>query len=73
MYPVPITRIKINKDRWLEIKIKYEDNMCIRDILERMSHKIYTWMGLNEDITIIIDYESFKNKFIQVMYDKYVR
>jgi hypothetical protein len=38
-----------------------------------MSRKNYFWLESKEDITIIIDYESFEDRFIQLMYDKYLR
>ena len=65
--------MKINKDRWLQKKIKYEDNLTVKDILKIMSRKNYLWLESKEDITITIDYESFEDRFIQLMYDKYLR
>lgn len=70
---IPITKMKINKDRWLQKKIKYEDNLTVKDILKIMSRKNYLWLESKEDITITIDYESFEDRFIQLMYDKYLR
>ena len=70
---IPITKMKINKDRWLQQKIKYEDNLTVKDILKIMSRKNYLWLESKEDITITIDYESFEDRFIQLMYDKYLR
>jgi hypothetical protein len=70
---IPITKMKINKDKWLQKKIKYEDNFTIKDTLKIMSRKNYYWLESKEDITIIIDYESFEDKFIQLMYEKYLR
>ena len=70
---IPITKIKINMDQWLQKKIKYEDNITIKDIIKIMSRKHYTWLESNDEINIIIDYESFENKFILLMYDKYLR
>ena len=70
---IPITKVKIDKDRWLQQKIKYEDNLTIKDILKIMSRKNYLWLESKEDITITIDYESFEDRFIQLIYDKYLR
>lgn len=70
---IPITKLKINKDKWLRQKIKYEDNLTVKDTLKIMSRKNYQWLKLNEDIDIIIDYQSFEDKFIQLIYDKYLR
>ena len=70
---IPITKMKINKDKWLQTKIKYEDDLTIKDILKIMSRKNYLWLGSKEDITILTDYKSFEDRFIQLMYDKYLR
>ena len=70
---IPITKMKINKDKWLQKKIKYEDDLIIKDILKIMSRKNYLWLESKEDITVLIDYESFEDRFIQLMYDKYLR
>jgi predicted transglutaminase-like protease len=70
---IPITKMKINKDKWLQTKIKYEDDLTIKDILKIMSRKNYLWLESKEDITVLIDYESFEDRFIQLMYDKYLR
>jgi|TARA_B110000285_G_scaffold113474_1_gene128758 predicted transglutaminase-like protease len=70
---IPITKVKIDKDRWLQQKIKYEDNLTIKDILKIMSRKNYLWLESKEDINITIDYESFEDRFIQLIYDKYLR
>ena len=70
---IPITKIKINIDKWLQQKIKYEDNITIKDIIKIMSRKHYTWLEQNHEINIIIDYQSFETKFILLMYNKYLR
>jgi len=70
---IPITKMKINKDKWLQTKIKYEDDLTIKDILKIMSRKNYLWLESKEDITILTDYESFEDRFIQLIYDKYLR
>jgi hypothetical protein len=70
---IPITKMKINKDKWLQKKIKYEDDLIIKDILKIMSRKNYLWLESKEDITILTDYKSFEDRFIQLMYDKYLR
>jgi len=70
---IPITKIKIDKQKWLETKIKYEDNKTIKEVLQEMSLQIYHWMNDKEDLNIITDFETFKSNFIQLMYDKYLR
>ena len=66
---VPITKIKIPKERWLSQKIKYEEDLTLKDILEDMSTKSYEWVNYREDLEHVQDYDSFKNEFIQLIYN----
>lgn len=69
---VPITKIKIEKQKWLETKIKYEDNKNIKEVLEEMSFNIYTWLNNQEEFITIVDYESLNDNFINLVYHKYL-
>ena len=69
---IPITKIKIEKQKWLETKIKYEENKNIKEVLEEMSFNIYKWLYNQEEFNTIVDYETFKNNFINLVYDKYL-
>lgn len=68
--PLPITKMKVSKDRWLMTKIKYEEELTIQDILEDMMNKTYEWINDKSDLEHVSDYDSFKNNFIQTFYDK---
>ena len=70
---VPITKLKISKEDWLELPIKYDDELKIKDIIEEMCEKTYTWIGSKKDLDVIKDYDSFKKDFINLLYDKYLR
>ena len=70
--PLPITKMKLSKDRWLMTKIKYEENLTIQDILEEMMNKTYEWINYKDDLDHVSDYDSFKNNFIQTFYDKHI-
>ena len=70
---IPITKIKIEKQKWLETKIKYEEHKTLKNVLEEMSFYIYTWLNRQGEFNIITDYETFEEKYIQLMYDKYLR
>ena len=70
--PRIITKIKISKEKWLNQKIKYENNISFKHILEDMCLESYKWMNSKEDFNIIIDYDSFQNEFIDLMYQKYL-
>lgn len=68
--PLPITKMKVSKDRWLMTKIKYEEDLTIKDILEDMMNKTYDWINDMNDLEHVSDYDSFKNNFIQTFYEK---
>ena len=60
-------------DKWLNTKVKYEENLTIKDILEDMNDKTYEWIIDKDDLALVTDYDSFKNDFIHLMYDYEVR
>jgi len=66
---VPITKVKMSKDRWLNTKVKYEENLTLKDILEDMTDKTYEWLSDKDDLALVTDYDSFKNDFISLMYN----
>ena len=66
--------MKISKERWLNKKIKYEENLTIKDILEDMASKSYEWILKKDDLSINQDYiYPFKEEFINLMYNKYYK
>ena len=67
--PLPITKMRIPIDRWLTQKVKYEENLTVKDILEDMSTKTYEWIIDKDDLALVTDYDSFKNDFIQLIYN----
>ena len=69
---IPITRIKISKDKWLNTKIKYEEELKIENILDEMCRKSYDWILSKEDLEVTSDYDTFKDDFINLCYDKYL-
>lgn len=72
MDPIPITKIKISKDKWLNTLIKYEKDYYIKDVLEIMCQRTYDWIYSKKDLELITDYDSFKDEFINLMYIKYL-
>lgn len=70
---IPITKIKISKEKWLNTPIKYDEELLIKDIIEGMCEKSYSWILSKEDLKVITDYDSFKTDFINLFYDKYLR
>ena len=67
--PLPITKMRIPIDRWLNQKVKYEDELTIKDILEDMSTKTYEWLSDKDDLALVTDPDTFKDDFIHLMYD----
>jgi hypothetical protein len=68
-YLIPITKMRVSIDRWLNQKVKYEENLTVKDIIEDMSTKTYEWITDKDDLSLVTDYDSFKNDFIHLMYD----
>tara|TARA_B100000575_G_C23129324_1_gene654778 strand:- start:768 stop:986 length:219 start_codon:yes stop_codon:yes gene_type:complete len=69
---IPITKLKISKEKWLNTPIQYEENLFIKDIVEILSQKTYHWIVSKDDIEVIQDYDSFNKEFINLLYTKYV-
>ena len=69
---IPITKLKIPKDKWLNTPIQYEEDLFIKDIVEILSQKTYHWIVSKDDIEVIQDYDSFNKEFINLLYTKYV-
>ena len=69
---IPITKLKISKEKWLETQIKYDDNLLVKDIIDMMSEKTFHWIQSKSDLQLIVDQDSFKEEFINLLYDKYI-
>ena len=62
---IPITKLKMNKEKWLNTLIQYENDMYIKDVIEIMCQKTYQWILSKDDLTIITDMKPFiKNLLI---------
>lgn len=68
---IPITKLKMNKNKWLNTLIQYENDMYIKDVIEIMCQKTYQWILSKDDLTIITDYETFHKEFTDLIYQKY--
>lgn len=69
---IPITQIKIDKNKWLNSKIKYETDVTIEDLLNNVYENILDWLyNLNEYILITDEY-SFNNSFKDMIYTEYL-
>ena len=68
----PITKINISKKEWINKNIKYEDNLTIYNFLCKLAFETYSLMENFEDYNIIIDYNSFINSFIDMIYKTYL-
>ena len=71
--PIPITKLKITKEKWLKTPIKYDNKIVVKDIIEEMCERTYSWIESKQDIDIISDYSSFEKDFINLLYNKYLR
>ena len=71
MEPIPITNIKISFKDWLNLPIKYEDNIFLKDILLDISNETYQWILNNDDLNPISDFNDFHDNFLKMIYEKY--
>ena len=69
---IPITKLKISKDKWLETQIKYDKDYFVKDVVDMMSERIFHWIQRKSDLQILVDQDSFKEEFINLLYDKYL-
>jgi len=69
---IPLTSLKISKDKWLTTPIQYEEDYTIKDVIEIMCQKTYQWILSKDDLTTITDYETFHEQFTNLIYDKYI-
>lgn len=69
---IPITKLKISKDKWLETQIKYDKDYFVKDVVDMMSERIFHWIQRKSDLQILVDQDSFKEGFINLLYDKYL-
>lgn len=70
---IPITKLKKSKNDWLNTPVKYDDELKIKDLINEMCYKSYSWIESKDDLESVTDYDSFKNDFINLIYDKYLK
>lgn len=68
---IPVTKIKISFNDWLNTPIKYENNIFLKDILLDISQKTYQWILNQDDLNPNTDFNQFHNDFLQMMYHHY--
>ena len=68
---VPIIQNKLSKEKWLNLKVKYEE-ITLQDILKEFSDEIYCWINVQLDIYLSIDNETLHKNMIAILYhDEY--
>ena len=67
---IPITKMIIDKDKWLSKKIKYEENIVTNDIINDISEMIIQWILEKEDLIITSDQEDMKQDLIMKLLPK---
>tara|TARA_Y100000389_G_C17068808_1_gene320955 strand:+ start:219 stop:437 length:219 start_codon:yes stop_codon:yes gene_type:complete len=69
---VPITKIKIDRQKWLNTKVKYEDDLVLEDILNDMCENILDWINSLEEYELNTDSETFYKNLKNLIYEKYL-
>ena len=67
---IPITKMIIDKDKWLSKKIKYEENIVTNDIINDINDMIIQWILEKEDLNITSDPEDMKQDLIMKLLPK---
>ena len=67
---IPITKMIIDKDKWLSKKIKYEENIVTNDIINDINDMIIQWILEKEDLNITSDPEDMKQNLIMKLLPK---
>ena len=67
---IPITKMIIDKDKWLSKKIKYEENIVTNDIINDINDMIIQWILEKEDLIITSDPEDMKQDLIMKLLPK---
>jgi len=62
---IPITKMIINKDKWLSKKIKYENDIYYNDIVNDIVDILINWIHQKDDLEITGDPQQIKNELIQ--------
>ena len=70
---IPITKLKISKEDWLETVVKYDDELKVADIIDEMCEITYSWIMKKNDLDLVTDYDSFQIHFINLLYDNYLK
>lgn len=68
----PITKIKIDRLKWLNTKVKYEDDLVLEDILNDMCKNILDWINSLEEYELNTDSETFYKNLKNLIYEKYL-
>ena len=72
MNPIPISerpveaQVKMNPQKWLSTKIKYDDELLYNDIMSDISHKIYHWIRETDDLIIHEEYQVLHQQIIEL-------
>lgn len=64
--PIPIAKIKMNKEKWLSTKIKYDDKLLYNDIMYDISHIIHEWILDKDDLILREEYSVLQQHIINL-------
>jgi len=62
---IPITKMIIDKDKWLSKTIKYENDIYYNDIVNDIVDILINWIQQKDDLEITGDPQQIKNELIQ--------
>ena len=66
MDPIPITKIKMNRNKWLSTKIKYDDELLYNDIISEISNTVHQWILETDDLILREEHLVLHQKIIDL-------
>ena len=64
---IPITKIKMKTNKWLQTNIKYEEELYYNDIVNDMNDMIIQWILHQDDLEIITEPDTIKKDLIKIL------
>lgn len=56
---------------WANQPLRYESSFYVKDVLDMISRDLYKWVTTRDDLECGLTYESFRSKYIRVLYYGY--
>jgi len=58
-------------DVWLSQSVKYDDTYRVKDVIDLMGQRVYTYSMTNPDLFVPMDYSSFFDRYAKMVFEGY--